>query len=152
MTWLLVLLRSAFQLSMVWGNPWPVNLSPVYVSSWIRLTSIKELMKTSNRVKVRLRLSLKRRGISGRIDTIITDQGKTLLGNSELPTLRQLMLCSENQCAKYWKRLRMSRSSNGQIRWQEIPWGAITAFIVISTKTRDTPPKIAGTCEITWTS
>ena len=53
-----------------------------------RFTSIKELRKTSNRVKARLRLSLKRGGISGQNDTIIIDQGETLLGNQELLTLR----------------------------------------------------------------
>ena len=152
MTWLSILLRSVSQSSKVQGNPWLVNLSPVCVNSWIGLTSIKELRKTNNKVKVRLRLSLRRGRISGRTDTIISNQRETLLGNLELPILRQLMLCSKNQCARYWKRWRMSRSSNGQIRWQEIPWDAIRAFIAITTKTRDTPPEIAGTYGITWTS
>ena len=152
MMWLLVLLRSASQSSTVWGNPWLVNLSPVCVNSWIGLKNIKGLRKTSNRGKVRLRLSFKRGEISGRTDTIITDQWETLLGNPELPTLRQLMLCSENQCTRCWKRLRMSYFSNGQIRWQEILWGTIRAFIATTTRTKDTTPKTIGTCGIIWTS
>ena len=152
MTWLSVLLRSASQLSTVWGNLWLVNLSPVCVNSWIGLRNTKGLRKTSNRGKVRLRLSLRRWGISGRTDTIITDQRETLLGNPKLLTLRQLMLCSESQCVRCWKRLRMSRFSNGQIRWQEIPWGTIRAFIATTTRIRDTPPKNARTCGIIWTN
>ena len=31
--------------------------------------------------------------------------------------LRRLMRCSRNLCIKFWRRLRMSHSSNGQIRW-----------------------------------
>ena len=45
------------------------------------LTSIKGLRKTSNYVKERLRLSLKRGGISGRTGSITTDLEEILLDN-----------------------------------------------------------------------
>ena len=121
-------------------------------NSWTELISIKGLRKTSSREKEWLRLSLRRWGILGRTDTIITNLEETLLGNQGLSTLRWLMLCSKSQCIRYWKRLRMSRSSNGQIRWQEIPWGAIKAFIATTTRTRDTPLRTVGICEIIWTN
>ena len=119
---------------------------------WIGLINIRGSRKTNNRENVRPRLSLKRGGISGQTDTVITDQWETSLGSPGLPILRQLMLCSENRCAMCWRRLKTRCSSNGQIRWQEISWGAIRAFIAITTRIRDTPPKTAGTCGITWTS
>ena len=42
---------------------------------------------------------------------------KDLLGSQDLPTLRQLMLCSENQYNRFWRRLKTSCSSNGRTRW-----------------------------------
>ena len=48
--------------------------SPVYASLWTELISIKGSKMTNNKENGRLRLSLKRGGISGRIDTIITGQ------------------------------------------------------------------------------
>ena len=152
MMWPLVLLRSAFQPSTVLGSLWRANLLPVCTNSWTGLISTRGLRKTNSKGKVRLRLSLRRWEISGRTDTIITKQEETLLGSQGLLILRQLMLCSESQCARYWKRLRMSCSSNGQIRWQEIPWNAIRTFIVTTTRTKDTTSKTAGTCGIIWTS
>ena len=50
-------------------------------NSWTRLISIRGLRKTNNRGKERLRLSLKRGGISGQIDTTTTDFRGTLLGS-----------------------------------------------------------------------
>ena len=41
-------------------------------------------------------------------------------GSPDQPTLRQLMLCFENQCNRFWRRLRTNRSLYGRIRWQEI--------------------------------
>ena len=32
---------------------------------------------------------------------------------------QRLMQCSENRCIRFWRRLRMSRSSNGRTRWLE---------------------------------
>ena len=55
---------------------------------------------TNSRGKVRLRLSLKRGEISGRTNTIITDQEETSLGSQDLSILRQLMLCFESRCAR----------------------------------------------------
>ena len=46
---------------------------------------------------------------------------RDFVGQFGLPILRWLTRCSENQCIKFWRILRMSHSSNGQIRWQETP-------------------------------
>ena len=56
------LLKAAFQLSTVWGNPWPASRSPVYGSLWIGLTNTKGWKRTSCKGKERRRLSLKRGG------------------------------------------------------------------------------------------
>ena len=55
----------------------------MYANSWTELISTKGLKKTSNRGKEKLRLSLKRGGILGRIGitTTITSLGMTLLGS-----------------------------------------------------------------------
>ena len=124
----------------------------MYANSWTELISTKGLRKTNSKGKVSLRLSLRRWGISSRIDTILTNQEETSLGNQDLPILRQLMLCSKSRCAKCWKRLRMSRSSNGQIRWQETPWGTIRAFIANITRTKNILQKNVEICGTIWTS
>ena len=83
--------------------------------------SISRLRKTNNKAKGRVRLSLKKGGILGRIDTTITDSAGILRDNLDLRLLRWLTLFSENQCIKSWKRSRMSHTSNGQTKWEEIP-------------------------------
>ena len=50
--------------------------------------SISMLKRTSNKERGRLRWSLKTKGISGRIGTIITGLGGILRGISDLPLLR----------------------------------------------------------------
>ena len=50
----------------------------------------------------------------------IIDLRETLQGIPNQLTLRQLTLCFENQCSRFWRRLRTNRSSDGRIRWQEI--------------------------------
>ncbi|XP_050281266.1 uncharacterized protein LOC126722158 [Quercus robur] len=46
---------------------------------------------------------------------------RDLVVSQDLPTLRQLMQCFENLCTRFWRRLRMNRSSNGQTRWLGTP-------------------------------
>ena len=70
----------------------------------------------------------------GRIDTTITDLGEILLGNLDLLLLRWLALCSESLCTKSWKKLRVCRTLNSQIRWGETPRGVTKAFTANATK------------------
>ena len=49
----------------------------MYANTWIKLVSIRRLRRTSNKVRERVRLSLKIEGISGRTITTITDSGAT---------------------------------------------------------------------------
>ena len=72
------------------------KLVPVYANLWTELRSIKRSRKTSNRGRGRLRLSLRRGGISGRTDTTTTNLGGILLGKQSLPMPRQLMQYSKN--------------------------------------------------------
>ena len=97
------------------------NLLIVYVNLWTKLTSISGSRRTSNKGNGRLRLSLKRGGISGQTDTTTTDPRETLLGNRGLPPLKWLTRCSENQYTKSWRKSRASHSSNGQTRWEVTP-------------------------------
>ena len=77
------------------------NQSPACANLCTVLTSIKGLRKINNWVKERLRLSLRRGGISGQTDSITTDPGEILLDNLGLPTPRSLMQYSKNQCTKF---------------------------------------------------
>ena len=74
-----------------------------------RIDKYKRVEEDQQQGKVRLRLSLKRGGISSRTSTIKTYLGETLLGSQGLPILRGLMWCSENRCTRFWRRSRMSR-------------------------------------------
>ena len=127
-------------------------MSPVCANSWTKLISIKGLKKTNNRGKERLRLSLRKWGISSQTDTTTTDLGGTLLGSQGLPILKRLTRCSGNWCIRFWRRLRMSHSSNGQIRWLETPWGTIRAFIANITRTKNILQKNVEICGTIWTS
>ena len=51
----------------------------------------------------------------------IIPHGEILMGSQDLLTLRWLMQCSENQCTRFLRRLRMSHSLNGQTRWLGTP-------------------------------
>ena len=64
------------------------KLSPIYTNSWTELISTRESRTTNNKEKGRLRLSLKRGGISSRIDTIITDQEGIMQVKQSLPIPR----------------------------------------------------------------
>ena len=122
------------------------------VNLWTELISIRGLRKTNSRGKERLRLSLRRGGISGRTNTTITDLGRTLLGSQGLPIRKRLTWCFDNRCIRFWRRLRTNHSLNGQKRWQETPRGAIRTFIVNITKTRDILQKTVEIYGTIWTS
>ena len=91
----------------------------MYVNSWIKLISISESRRTNNKAKGRVRLSLKKEGISGRTAITITDPGGILLGNLGLQLLRWLTRCSENQDIKSWRKLRISHTSNDKTRLEK---------------------------------
>ena len=80
------------------------------------MISISGSKKTNSKARgrVRVRLSLRREGISGRTNTTIIDPKGILLDNLDPRLFRWLTLCSENQCIRSWKRSRMSHTSNGQ--------------------------------------
>ena len=119
---------------------------------WTRLISTRGLRKTNSKGKVKRRLSLKRWGISGQTDSIITDLGGIPLDSQGLPTPRQLMQCFKNRCIRFWRKLRTNRSSNGWTRWLETPWGATKALIANTIRTRDILRKVARICGTIWTS
>ena len=60
----------------------------MYASSWIELISIRGLKRTNSKARERVRLSLRREGISGRTSTIITDFEGILSGNLGLQLLK----------------------------------------------------------------
>ena len=140
--------KSAYLRSIGWGSLWPGSLSKVYASSWIGLISIRGSRRTNNKIRERVRSSLKRWGISGRTATIITDLGGILLGNLGLQLLKWLTLCSENRCIKFWKRSRMSHTSNGRTKWVETPWETIRASIANTTRSGGIPPRTVELCGI----
>ena len=143
----LVLSRVASQ-----GSPWRENSSLAYANSWIESISTKGLRKTSSRGKERIKLSLKRGGISGRTNTITTGCGEISRGNQDLLVLRQSMPCSENWCIRFWRRLRMSHLSNGQTRWKETLRGTIRTSIANITKTKDILQRTVEIYETIWTN
>ena len=63
-------------------------MSPVYANSWTELISTRRSKTTNNKEKGRLRLSLRKWGISGWIATTITEPWGILLGQSR-PTSPQ---------------------------------------------------------------
>ena len=66
----------------------------------------KRVRKTYNKVRGRVRLSLRRGGILGRTVTTIINPKGILRSNPGLWLLRWLTLCSKNQCIKSWRRSR----------------------------------------------
>ena len=146
------LLKAVSQLSTTWGNPWLTSLSPAYVSLWTGLTNTKKWKKTSCKGNERIRLSLKRGGISGRTATTITVRWEISQGNPDQPTRRWLTPYSENLYIRFWRKSRMSHFSNGRIRWLETPWNAIRVCIISTTRTTDILQKTARTFGNTWIS
>ena len=66
----------------------------------------------NNKGKGKLRLSLRKGGISGQIDTATTGRERIIQINQGHTTLRSSTQSSESRCIKYWKKLRMNHSSN----------------------------------------
>ena len=124
----------------------------MWANSWIRLINIKGLKKTSNSAKEKLRLSLRKGGISGQTDTIITGREGIMSINQDLIMLRSSVRCSESQCIKYWRRLKMNRSLNDQIRWWETLKSVIITSIANIIRIMGIPQGIVGVCGITWTN
>ena len=91
--------------------------------------------------KGRLRLSLRKRGISGRTNTIITGREGIMQDNQCLPIPKRLMQFFESRSGKFQRRLRTNYSSNGQTK----------SFTAITIRNRDTLRKTVGTCGIIWT-
>ena len=105
----------------------PSSLGPVAMR-WFNdlktnsgLTNKKEWKRTSCKGKEMRRLSLKRGVILGQTDTTITIQGEISQGNQDQPTRRRLPSYFENRYIRFWRKSRMSHSSNGRIRWLETP-------------------------------
>ena len=146
------LLRLAYQPSMVWENPWWVNLSPVYASLWTELISIKGLKSTNNKGKGRLRLSLRRWGISGRIGTITIGREGIMEDNQGLSTPRRLIQCFESRSVKFWRRLRTNHSSSGQKKWIETLRSAIKTSTAITIRNRDILQRTVDIYGIIWIS
>ena len=149
---LLKLLRSAYHPGTVWGNLWQVNLSPVYVSLWTELISTKGSKTTNNKENRRLRLSLRREGISGQTDTIIIGREGIMQNNQGLPIPRWLMQYFESWFGKFWRRLKTNHSSNGQIKWLETLQSAIKTSTAITIKNKDILRKTVRIYGIIWTS
>ena len=70
----------------------------------------------NNKEKGKLRLSLRKRGILGWTDTTITGREEIMQINQGLTILKSSVQCSESQCIKYWRRLKINHSLNDQIR------------------------------------
>ena len=95
------------------------------------VTSVRQLMdridkykkveedQLQGKGKERRRLSLKRGGILGWTDTIITIRGEISQDSMDQLIRRRLTLYSENRYIRFWRKSRMSHSSSGRIRWSE---------------------------------
>ena len=66
-----------------------------------RIDEYKRVEEDQQQGKGRVRLSLRRGGVSSRTDTTIIDPEGILRENLDLQLLRWLTLCFENQCIKY---------------------------------------------------
>ena len=106
----------------------------------------------NNREKGKLRLSLKKEEILGRIDTTITSQEGIMQSSQGQITIKWSGLYSESQCIKYWKKSRTSPSSNGLIRWWEILKIETKTSIVNIIGIMAIQQRIVGVYEITWTN
>ena len=78
---------------------------------------------------------------------------RDFVGQSETTNAQNVRgLYFENWCIRCWKKSRANHTSDGRIRWQESQQSETSTFIAKTTKTTDTPWRIAGTFGITWTS
>ena len=66
-----------------------------------QIDKYKRVEEDQQQGKGKAKVIHQRGGISGRIGTITTDLGETLLGSQGLLILRWLMRCSENQCTRF---------------------------------------------------
>ena len=97
-------------------------------------------------------MSLKKEEILGWIDTTITGREGIMQSSQGQITIKWSGLCYENQRIKYWKKSRMSPSSNGPIRWwetlkRETETSAVNVIGIMAIQQR-----IIGVYEITWTN
>ena len=106
----------------------------------------------NNKERGRLRLSLRRGGISSRTGTITIGGEGIIWGNQGLLTPRQLIQCSKNLFVKFLRKLRMNHFSSGQIKWLEIQQSAIKTSIATIIKNRDILLRTAEIYGITWIS
>ena len=104
----------------------------------------------NNKERGRLRLSLRRGGISGQTGTIIIGLEGIMWGNQGLLIPRQLIQCSENLSVKFWRKLKMNHFLSGQIKWLETPQSAIKTSIATIIKNKDILLRTAEIYGITW--
>ena len=104
----------------------------------------------NNKERGRLRLSLRRGGISGQIGTITIGLEGIMWGNQGLLIPQQLIQCSEKLSIKFWRKLRMNHFLSGQIKWLETPQSAIKTSIAIIIKNNDILLRTADIYGITW--
>ena len=107
---------------------------------------------TNSKEKGKLRLSLRKGGISGQTDTTITGREGIMPINQDLTMLRSSVRCFESQCIKYWRRLKMNRSLNDQIRWWKTSKSVTITSIANIIRIMGIPQGIVGVCGITWTN
>ena len=81
-----------------------------------RVDKYKRIKNDQQQGKGKLRLSLKKEEILGRIDTTITGREGIMQSNQGQITIKWSALYSESQCIKYWKKSRTNPSSNGPTR------------------------------------
>ena len=122
------------------------------INLWIVLTSTSGLRKTSNKGRERLRLSLRIGEILGPTNTIIASPKGILLDNLGLQLLRWLTRYSESQYIKSWKRSRISHTSNGQTKWEEIPWDTTKVFIANTIRSEGIPSRIVELYGTIWSN
>ena len=106
----------------------------------------------NNREKGKLRLSPKKDEILGQIDTTITGREGIMQSKQGQITIKWSGQYSENQCIKYWKKSRMSHSSNGPIRWWEILKCETETSTVNIIGIMAIQQRIVGVYGITWTN
>ena len=97
-------------------------------------------------------MSPKKDEILGLIDTTITGREGIMQSSQGQITIKWSGLCYENQCIKYWKKSRMSPSSNGPIRWWETLKSETETSTVNIIGIMAIQWRIEGVYGITWTN
>ena len=106
----------------------------------------------NNRERGKLRLSPKKEKILVRTDSTTTDREGITWSNRGQITPKLSELSSESQCIKYWKKSKMNHSSNGLIRWWEIPKSETVTSIANIIGIMAIPQRIVGVYGIIWTN